>query len=857
MDSRIVSGALHSSLIPLAGRRTRCGRRRAGSESIRSSSPILPYRSFRPCARFPVLLVCILFAVGILALPPAARGQESGYPITPVHFVNVRLDDGFWAKRLETNRRVTIPHALAQCEITGRIRNFEIADSVLRGILPEGKFCGRYGFDDSDVFKLVEGMAYAFHAKKDDAALDRQMDSLIAKIASAQEQDGYLYTMRTMKPEDSWAKERWVNDRMKGSHELYNAGHLYEAAVAHFAATGKRTLLEVALKSADLLVASFGPGKMHTVPGHQVTEMGLVKLYQVTGNRAYLELADFFIQQRGRGMPQGETYNQDHIPVLEQSEAVGHAVRAGYLYAGMADVAVLKPGTGYLPVLEKLWEDVVAHKLYITGGIGAAGNIEGFGPRYELPNLSAYCETCAGIALAFWSHRMFLHSGDAKYMDVLERVLYNGFLSGVSMTGDRFFYPNPLETIHGTERSPWFTCACCPPNDIRFLASLPGYAYATRGRDLYVNLYMSGSASIPQGTGLLHIRQATNYPWDGRVTLTMGPGLQDSGSFSLRLRIPGWALGKPLPGNLYTYRDQSRDQVRISINGSPAEFPVEHGYAVLTRKWRSDDQVELLLPMQVRRVSAHEQIVDDRGKVALERGPIVYCLEGPDQPEPWLLGLVIPDSSVLSTSFRADLLGGVQTISGFGIPTHWTLEGGIRAAEPKPFVAIPYYAWAHRGKHQMTVWPASESKAAKPKPAPTLAYRGTLTVSGGRGGEAINDQLLPSNSNDPSLPRFHWWPKKGTTEWVQYHFPEPERISEVTTFWFDDSGSGECRVPASWEILYLDGATWKPVGHPSLMSPEKDKPNRVTFDPVVTSDLRLSVRLRDDFSGGLYEWTVR
>jgi len=793
--------------------------------------------------------------VSFLALPVVACGQDSGYPITPVHFGHVRLDDGFWAKRLETNRSVTIPHALAQCEITGRIRNFEIADSVLRGVIPEGTFCTRYGFDDSDVFKLIEGMAYAFHANTGDAEIDCRMDSLITKIASAQEQDGYLYTMRTMKPEASWANERWINDRMKGSHELYNAGHLYEAAVAHFAATGKRTLLDVALKSADLLVETFGPGKMLTVPGHQVTEMGLVKLYQVTGRKEYVELADFFIRQRGRGTPQGETYNQDHIPVLEQTEAVGHAVRAGYLYAGMADVAALKPGTGYLPVLEKMWEDVVAHKLYITGGIGAAGNIEGFGPRYDLPNLSAYCETCAGIALAFWSHRMFLHFGDAKYMDVLERVLYNGFLSGVAMTGDRFFYPNPLETIHGTERSPWFTCACCPPNDIRFLASLPGYAYATRGNDIYVNLYIGGSAEVPQGTGLRQIRQTTDYPWDGRIALTMGPG--PANSFSLRLRIPGWALGSPLPTDLYTYRDQSTDRVTINVNGSPATFAMDHGYAVLTRKWNIDDRVEIMLPMPVRRVTAHEQIVDDRGKVALERGPIVFCLEGPDQPEPWLLGMVIPDSSTLSTSFRPDLLGGVQTISGVGLATKRTLKGETRISERRPFVAIPYYAWAHRGKQQMTVWPASEGSAAKPEPAPTLAYRSTITVSGGRGWEAINDQLVPSRSNDPTLPRFHWWPKKGTTEWVQFHLPEPVRISEVTTFWFDDSGSGECRVPAAWEILYLDGGTWKPVGHPSGPAPEKDRPNRVTFDPVVTSDLRLSVRLRDGFSAGLYEWSVR
>jgi uncharacterized protein len=792
----------------------------------------------------------------ILALIPAshpARSQGRTTPIVPVRFTDVRVDDEFWSKRLEINRTVSIPHALAQCEQTGRVRNFETADSILRGVIREGKFCGRYGFDDSDVYKVIEGASYALHTRYD-AALDARVDTLIEKIGKAQEADGYLYTMRTIKPEASWAPERWVNDRMKGSHELYNSGHLYEAAVAHFYATGKRSLLDIALKNADLLVETFGPDRMHTVPGHEVTEIGLVKLFQVTAKRKYLELADFFIRERGHGSPEGGSYNQDHIPVLEQTEAVGHAVRAGYLFAGMADVAALKEDSEYMPVLERIWNDVVSHKLYVTGGVGAVGKIEGYGPAYELPNLSAYCETCAGIALVYWNHRMFLHSGDAKYLDIVERVIYNGFLSGVSMTGDRFFYPNPLESIAGAERAPWFTCACCPSNDVRFVASLPGYAYATTGKALFVNLYMGGTASVHMADHFVQVRQRTRYPWAGNVSMTLGLSAPDS--FSLKLRIPGWALGHPVPSLLYVYDDSIRAAVTIAVNGVAQRLVMENGFAVLERSWRSGDRIDLSLPMPVQRVRAHENIVDDRGKVAFERGPIVFCLEGPDQPDPWLLDSVIPDTAVIQSSFNRTLLGGVQVLTGTALSSRRTANGGREIGPAKHFVAIPYYAWSHRGQYQMTVWPARTLDAAKPAPAPTLAYKSALATSGGSDPEAIKDQLLPSSSNDGLTPYFHWWPKKGSTEWVQYHFPESGTVSAVTVHWFDDTGEGECRLPASWEIQYHDGTSWRPVANPSSMECVLNVPSHVTFDPVLTTDIRLMITLPSGFSSGLYEWSL-
>lgn len=797
----------------------------------------------------PIALMVLIFLSGMTPM----IAQNAGYPVTPVLFTDVRVQDEFWSRRLETNRTVSIPYAFRQCEETGRVRNFEIADSVLKGIIEKGAFCTRYGFDDSDVFKIMEGASYSLHTHYD-AELDRYLDTLITKIAAAQEPDGYLYTMRTIDAEKSWAKERWVNDRMKSSHELYNAGHLYEAAVAHFQATGKKTLLAIALKNADLLVATFGPDRMHTVPGHQVTEIGLAKLYVLTGRKEYLDLAKFFIEERGRGTPLGETYNQDHKPILEETEAVGHAVRAGYFYAGMADVAALTGEDTYVRVLDRIWDDVVTRKLYVTGGVGAVGTIEGFGPPYMLPNLSAYCETCAGIALVYWNHRMFLRHGDAKYMDIVERVIYNGFLSGVSMKGDRFFYPNPLESMKGAERAPWFACACCPSNDVRFVPSIPGYVYAHRGDDLYVNLFVGGSAMVRAKGGPVTLTQKGRYPWDGAITITVAP--ESPRAFTLNIRIPGWARNEPVPGDLYRYIDVVPTRVSLAVNGKPVSPKLEKGYARISRTWAEGDLVEFTLPMPVRRVVAHENVEDDRGKVALERGPIVFCLEGADNSAGHVVNLVIPDSAQIKSEFRADLLNGVQVLKGTARSVRRTLERTRAVDGPRDFVAIPYYAWAHRGLHQMTVWPARDVAAAKPLPAPTIARASTVTTSGGRGADALNDQLEPRSSNDENIPRFHWWPKKGSLEWVEYDFGVRKKISRSSLYWFDDTGTGECRVPTEWRLLYHSGSEWLPVQKPSGYPLEKDRVNTVEFTPIETDRLRLEIQLAPEESAGLYEWTV-
>ncbi|MFB3784873.1 MAG: glycoside hydrolase family 127 protein [bacterium] len=634
----------------------------------------------------------MILTLATLVCPSArAAGTGSDYPVQPVPFTRVSVQDDFWRPRLETNRVVTIPYDFRQCEATGRIDNFAKAGGMM-----EGEFKG-IRFDDSDVFKIIEGAAFSL-ALRPDAWLDNYLDRLIAKIAAAQEDDGYLYTARTIDPRHpagGAGPTRWCN--LKESHELYNVGHLYEAAVAHYQATGKRSLLDVALKNADLVCHVFGPDKLRDVPGHQEIEIGLVKLYRVTGEAKYLRQAKFFLDMRGRADQReiwGE-YCQDHKPVVEQSEATGHAVRAGYMYAGMADVAALTQDRPYIEAITRIWRDVVDGKLYLTGGMGSRSGGEAFGADYELPNLTAYNETCAAIANMLWNHRLFLLTGDAKYIDVFERTLYNGFLSGVSLTGDLFFYPNPLESDGTAKRSPWFDCACCPPNVARFIPSIPGYVYAQQDDSIYVNLFIQGEASLALAGHTIQLRQETRYPWEGRVRITVQTAAPVE--FTLLVRIPGWAQNRPVPSDLYFYADAAPGPVSLQVNGTALLPPLEQGYLPLKRVWTNGDTVDLDLPMPVRRVRAHDQVRDDRGLVALERGPVVYCAEWVDN-EADLSRLRVPETMTFDTSVRKFMLGGVVMLHG-SVP-----RGAEDDAEVPDLTLIPYYAWAHRGEGPMKVW---------------------------------------------------------------------------------------------------------------------------------------------------------
>lgn len=527
-------------------------------------------------------------------------------PISAVPFTQVKLNDHFWAPRIKTNSEVTIPIAIEQSTISGRIKNFEIAAGTVKG-----KFQSEYPFDDSDIYKIIEAASYSLQTYPD-PKLEAEIDTLIDKVAKAQEPDGYLYTCRTINPEHPhpWCdNHRWLRDSVGwcGTHELYDCGHLYEAAAAHYRATGKTTLLNVAIGNADLLVKDFGYGKLEIFPGHQIVEMGLVKLYQVTNKKEYLDLAKFFLDVRG---PKGDEYCQSHAKVVDQREPVGHAVRATYMYSGMADVAKYYNDTAYMTALHAIWDNLVTQKMYITGGIGSGGGNEGFDAGYILPNMSAYCETCSSVGDIFWNQRMFLEDGEGKYYDVLERILYNAFLSGVSLKGDRFFYPNVLESMGQHERGKWFGCACCPPNVARLLPSLPGYIYAQTDKSVYVNLYMQNSAQIKLGDNNIDIAQQTNYPWDGKVVMAVNPGFDSK--FAVKLRIPGWAQNTALPGNLYSYDKPSTDFYSITVNGRKFKAAPENGYVVIYRKWKKGDQIELNLPMDVKTVVADSRVVADK-----------------------------------------------------------------------------------------------------------------------------------------------------------------------------------------------------------------------------------------------------
>lgn len=794
------------------------------------------------------LTILVLFASGF----SCKKAVQSGYSISPIPFTEVKLADEFWAPRIETNRAVTIPFAFKQCEATGRIANFEIA-----GGLKEGAFSTKYPFDDSDVFKIIEGASYALMTHPD-PELEKYIDELIAKIAAAQEGDGYLYTARTIDPEHlpvDWSgRERWANLYM--SHELYNVGHLYEAAVAHYRATGKRNLLNVALKNADLISSVFGPGKRHGAPGHQEIEIGLVKLYRLTGKKRYLELAKFFLGERGNAKERklyGE-YSQDHEPVSQQTKAVGHAVRATYMYSGMADVAALTDNRAYLEALDRLWEDVASKKMYVTGGIGAASGIEGFGPDYELPNASAYCETCASIGFILWNHRLFLLNGDSKYIDILERTLYNALLSGIGESGDLFFYPNPLASFGQHRRSPWFNCACCPTNVSRFLPQIPGFIYATRDDALYVNLFAAGTASLNFRGQKISVQQETRYPWEGDVRISINP--ERPTEFGLLLRVPGWAQGRPVPNDLYRYLDEGKGQVTLRVNGQEIQLELSQGYAVIRRVWKSGDVVEMQLPMPVRRVVAHQAVRNDEGMVALERGPLVYCAEWPDNSD-LVSNLVLPDGEQLEAEKRADVLNSIVVVRGKVTAFH---EGRIAGSVEKvnqEFMAIPYYAWAHRGQGEMAVWLAREDFKARVLPNPTIASRSAVSASGGKGAFAVNDQREPASSSDQECPYLQWWPAKGTLEWVQYDFARPALLSVVEVYWYDDTGRGECRVPASWRVLYKSGEEWRPVQNLGPYGLEKDIYNVVRFKPVRTEALRLEIQLQQGFSAGIHEWKVK
>lgn len=654
-----------------------------------------------------------------------AQNRSNGYPITQVPFTAVKVTPNtFWGGRIHAAREVTIPLAFQKCEETHRYENFNMAAYTLQHPGHEGlktpkwdvsKFMG-FSFDDTDVYKTIEGASYVLQTYPD-KKLTAYIDSVLDIVAAAQEPDGYLYTARTINPEHPhhWSgKKRWETEDFL-SHELYNLGHMVDAACAHYQATGSDKFLNIAKRYADCVVREVGAreGQACIVPGHQIAEMALARLFVLTGEQKYLDEAKFLLDYRGK-TGRRDLYSQSDKPVTEQKEAWGHAVRAGYMYAGMADVAALTGDQNYLKAIDAIYQNIVSKKYYITGGVGARHAGEAFGADYELPNLTSYNETCAAISMVYLFHRMFLLHGDAKYIDCMERTLYNGVISGMSVDGGRFFYPNPLSSDgkyafnadNTVERQPWFGCACCPSNLCRFIPSFPGYMYAVKDRKVYVNLFAGNTATIQVGGKNVILEQVTNYPWDGDITIKV---VQNKArDFALMIRIPGWATGRPVPSDLYRYSDDVLPAVRCTVNGRNVDVKTEKGYLTIDSKWRKGDVVQLHFDMPVRTVQANGHVADDRGRIAVERGPLVYCAEGADNAGFNIFNFLMPRQPRFTIADRQiagkrDVTFNVTaiTVNGQAVDTD---DQGKVVTKDATLTMVPYYAWNHRGPGLMEVW---------------------------------------------------------------------------------------------------------------------------------------------------------
>ena len=773
----------------------------------------------------------------------------SSYPIKQADLTKVNFTGGFWQQRYDTNRVVTIPFLLKEIQATGRVDNMKFAAGIKTGV-----YCTRYPFDDTDIYKTIEAASYEL-AKNKNKKLKQQIDSLITLISKVQLDDGYLYSPRrapSEKIKKAIGPERWSN--LQWSHELYNMGHLYEAAVAYYQATGEKSLLNIALKNADLILKDFNPNAIQLPPGHQEIEIGLVKLYLLTGEKKYLNQAKYFLDIRGRGKELtgrkswGE-YAQDHKPVIEQTEAVGHAVRAAYMYSAMTDIAALTGNKDYANAINKLWQNVVYKKLYVTGGIGSTGWGEALGKNYDLPNASAYNETCSSIALMLWNYRMFQLYGDAKYLDIFERTLYNAFLSGVGMQGNLFFYSNPLQSFGNEERTHWFICACCPPNVARFIASLPSRIYATEENNIFVNLFCSSNAELQLKNSKVKLKQETNYPWDGKINLFVNPGKENE-NFTVKLRIPAWSAGKPLDGDLYKFFKPTGSPV-IKINGNEIRYKIENGFAAIDRTWKKNDHIELILPMKIHRVIANDSVDADKGLVALQRGPIVYCVEWPENKDSLTSNILLPDDAKLTSELKPNLLNGITVIKGNF--RKYKFENKHVISYKEEFEAIPYYAWAHRGKGEMNVWLARDESAITPANGPGIISNSILSASSGKNIEALNDLVDPQNSNGSAISYFAFNPDTADN-FVQIDFPKLSELSSLKVFWVDNKNANQFKIPLEWKVQYLqEDNIWGDVYTTLDYTKKKGDYSDVSFETVRTNSIRIIVTPQKNFNVGIYE----
>jgi hypothetical protein len=784
------------------------------------------------------LLQSALFLPALRRASLAFGPDAAAAALTPVPFTSVELQDEFWAPRMEVNRRVSIWHCFE------RMR----------------------GNEAFGVSKLIEAAAYMLALRRDpelEAYVDNRIDAMVTAL-----------------------KPRLADPDLA----VRVPGHFLEAAVAYARVTGKRTMLDAALSDARIIDAAFGPGRKTYISEHEGQKIGLIALARDTGDESIWRLAAFLLEARGtpdyprRGTYAADrTYAQDHAPVVDQREAVGHCVRATFLYIALTDLAAHTGDARYRAAADAIWQDVVFRKMYLTGGIGSIRFHEQFGAAYELPNLSAWGETCAAYGNAVWNQRMFLLHGDARYLDVMERVLYNAFAAGVSLKGDRFFYQTPLKSFGDYERFEWINTPCCPPNVVRLTASIGGYCYAQGPRAIYVNLFMASRASIAlDSANTVRLTQDTRYPWDGRVTIKIDA--ERAADWALFVRIPGWTLGQPAPGDLYRYAGHTGEGPRLGVNGRAVALNIANGFARIERTWARGDVVELELPMPVRRVFAHDAVRENRGLVALERGPIVYCAEWPDNGG-HALDIVVADDARLASEWRGDLLGGTDVVVG---KAHAVARGAndVPATRPHDLVAVPYHRWSNRGMGEMAVWLArspGDTWIAPVPPSPVAAVRTSGVVEKRWTGYndqnddqgALYDGRDPLSSADESWRYLRLRPASGSPASIEYTLKAPTRISSASVYWFDDRRF--CRLPVSWRVLYRDGDGWRPVAAHDTYGVAKDAFNRVRFDPVTTPALRLEIEpstmsykagdigppdamfIRDDIEWrecGLLEWRI-
>ena len=808
--------------------------------------------------------------IGTLVALLAAGAVARDFPIDIPSIPDVRVTDVFWGARMETNRLVTVPAALDRYEQAGRLDNFRNAAARKLGIPYNGN-----SFEDSDLYRILEGAFLACLAHPD-SNLQARAEAIIPIIAAAQEPDGYLYTAPTI---DCVGRERrragptrWSN--LQDSHELYCMGQLVEAALAHKALTGKNDLMDVMWRNVDLISRTFGNGRsqLKRVPGHESPEIALPKLWRFAHEPATMELIKNFIDWRGRadlrplyGTP-GSTvfdaaYYQDHKPVREQREAVGHAVRACYLYTGMAEMLALTGDQTLRPALDAIWENVVGRKMYVTGGVGAHHAGEKFGADFELPNERGYLETCATLANALWQFRMFRLDGDAKYIDVFERILHNNFAAGVSIGGDAFFYVNPLASHGNVTRWRWHGCPCCPANVVRIIPQLGTYAYATAGDTLYWNLFMASDATLRLKGGDVKVRQTNNgYPWRGDgLALEIDPGAPRA--FAVKVRIPGWARGACVPTKLYEQvNPASLDEVSLAVNGQPVALALDKGYATISRTWTRGDRIELSLKMTPRFVRADARVAEDVGRLAVERGPVVYCAEGVDNGG-HVLNKYIPGSRIMESRH----LGGDTTnvtICGLSLPAirlpATARTRGVRAVAEAPatLTLVPNFAWSHRGAGEMQTWLPTSADLAEP------AFIGRANASHCWKYDTLNAltaSQTPSDSAGRKCLHFSFWPNKGTTEWVQYDLPLSEEIRDMTVYWLDDEATkGGCRLPqkVTVKVRPAKDAPWQAV-EGATVEIAKDRPCAIRLPKAVTAQaIRLEIVLRPDVSAGLLGWSL-